>query len=54
VIPNWYLPYFRVASWDKFARPKVTPPYDLALDTWWIVPQRAQDVEAKKSQVQAK
>ncbi len=54
VIPNWYLPYFRVASWDKFARPKITPPYDLALDTWWVVPQRARDIEAKKSQVKAK
>jgi microcin C transport system substrate-binding protein len=52
VIPNWYLAYFRVASWDKFARPKVSPPYSLALDTWWVVPQRAQDVEAKKPQVE--
>ena len=52
VIPNWHFPYFRVASWDKFARPKVSPPYALALDTWWIAPQRAQDVEAKKQQVE--
>jgi microcin C transport system substrate-binding protein len=54
VIPNWYLAYFRVASWDKFARPKVSPPYALALDTWWIAPQRAQDIEAKKQQVEQK
>jgi len=54
VIPNWHFPYFRVASWDKFARPKVSPPYALALDTWWIAPQRAQDVEAKKQQVEQK
>jgi len=52
VIPNWHFPYFRVASWDKFARPQVSPPYALALDTWWIAPQRAQDVEAKKRQVE--
>ena len=52
VIPNWYLSYFRVATWDKFARPQVSPPYSLALDTWWIAPQRAQDVEAKKQQVE--
>ncbi len=52
VIPNWHFPYFRVATWDKFARPKVSPPYALALDTWWIAPQRAQDVEAKKQQVE--
>jgi microcin C transport system substrate-binding protein len=54
VVPNWHFPYFRVASWDKFARPKVAPPYALALDTWWITPQRAQDVEAKKQQVEQK
>jgi microcin C transport system substrate-binding protein len=54
VIPNWHFPYFRVASWDKFARSKVSPPYALALDTWWIAPQRAQDIEAKKQQVEQK
>ena len=54
VIPNWHFPYFRVASWDKFARPGVSPPYALALDTWWIAAQRAQDVEAKKQQVEQK
>jgi microcin C transport system substrate-binding protein len=54
LIPNWHLSHFRVASWDKFARPKISPPYSLALDTWWIDPSRAQDVEAKKPQVQQK
>ncbi len=54
VVPNWYLSYFRVASWDKFARPKINPPYALGINTWWIDPQRAQDIEAKKSQVQQK
>jgi microcin C transport system substrate-binding protein len=57
VIPNWYLASFRVASWDKFARPDISPPYPPggpALDTWWIAPQRAQDVEAKKQQVEQK
>jgi microcin C transport system substrate-binding protein len=52
VIPNWYISYFRVASWDKFARPKISPPYSLALDTWWLVPERAADVEAKRQQVE--
>ncbi len=50
VIPNWHISIFRVASWDKFARPKVSPPYALALDTWWIDPQREAGVEAKKAQ----
>jgi len=51
VIPNWHLTYFRVASWDKFARPKITAPYELALESWWIDPARAKDVEARKSEV---
>jgi hypothetical protein len=38
--------------WDKFERPKVSPPYALALDTWWITPQKAQDIEGKKPQVE--
>ncbi len=50
VIPNWHISYFRVAAWDKFSRPKISPPYTLALDTWWIDPQRAQTVEVKKVQ----
>ena len=36
VIPQWYLPAYRIAYWDKFSRPKIAPYYDLGLDTWWI------------------
>ena len=35
VIPQWYLPAYRIAYWDKFSRPKVSPYYDIGLDTWW-------------------
>lgn len=51
VVPNWYLPYFRVAYWDKFERPKVSPPYALPLNTWWLNPSHANTVEAEKPQV---
>ncbi len=51
VLPNWYLSYFRVAYWDKFARPKNSPPYALSLDTWWVDASRAGAVEAKKPAV---
>jgi microcin C transport system substrate-binding protein len=50
VIPSWHLGSFRIASWDKFSRPKTNPPYGLDLDAWWIDPQRAQVIEAKKAQ----
>jgi microcin C transport system substrate-binding protein len=36
VIPNWHLPAFRVAYWDKFERPATSPLYGLGFpDTWW-------------------
>jgi microcin C transport system substrate-binding protein len=50
VIPNWHITYFRVAAWDKFARPPTSPPYGLALDAWWYDAQRAETIEAKKAQ----
>ena len=38
VIPQWYLPAYRIAYWDKFSRPSITPYYELGLDTWWAKP----------------
>lgn len=36
VIPNWHLPAFRVAYWNKFDRPAISPTYGLGFpDTWW-------------------
>ncbi len=36
VIPQWHIQNFRVAFWDKFGRPKVTPKYGLGFDGWWV------------------
>ncbi|TVQ99122.1 MAG: ABC transporter substrate-binding protein [Desulfovibrionales bacterium] len=36
VVPHWHSRVFRVAYWDKFARPETNPRYGLALDAWWI------------------
>jgi microcin C transport system substrate-binding protein len=52
VIPNYHIPAFRVAYWNKFRRPEVSPKYDIGLDTWWVDPKAEQTVEAKKGQVQ--
>jgi microcin C transport system substrate-binding protein len=38
VIPQWHLPAFRVAYWDRFGRPATSPKYELGLDTWWVRP----------------
>ncbi len=35
VIPQWHIRHFRVAYWDKFARPVIPPKFNLGLDTWW-------------------
>ena len=36
VIPNWHSSSFRVAYWDKFGIPKITPKYDLGFRAWWV------------------
>jgi microcin C transport system substrate-binding protein len=41
VIPHWHITAFRVAYWDRFGRPAVSPKYDLGFDTWWIDPSRS-------------
>jgi microcin C transport system substrate-binding protein len=37
VIPHWHIQAYRVAYWDKFERPRVSPKYALGfVDTWWV------------------
>lgn len=38
LIPHWHLRQFRVAYWNKFARPQKSPKYALGFNTWWIDP----------------
>ncbi|MDG4597037.1 MAG: extracellular solute-binding protein [Candidatus Contendobacter sp.] len=38
VVPHWHIPYDRVAFWDKFGYPAVTPLHGVQLDAWWIDP----------------
>jgi microcin C transport system substrate-binding protein len=49
LIPNFHLGFFRVAYWDKFGRPPISPKYGLGLDTWWVDPAAAKALAAKKS-----
>ncbi len=51
VIPNFHLAAFRVAYWDKFRRPAISPKYALAFDTWWVDPAAEKAVAAKKGDV---
>lgn len=43
VIPHWTIHNWRVAYWDKFERPSITPAYNVAWDSWW-----AKEVVSKK------
>jgi microcin C transport system substrate-binding protein len=36
VVPHWHIPYDRVAFWDKFGYPAVTPLQGVQLDAWWV------------------
>lgn len=36
VIPHWHIPYDRVAYWNIFDRPKITPDSGNQLMTWWV------------------
>jgi len=52
VIPQYYLGSDRVAVWDFFERPQVTPKYSIGLDTWWINPKKQADIRARQNQKQ--
>jgi microcin C transport system substrate-binding protein len=41
VIPQWHITSFRLAWWNRFSRPAITPKYGLGLDTWWYDEKKA-------------
>ena len=51
VVPHWHNTSFRVASWDRFGRPTITPKYNLPLDTWWIDPVRNEALAQRTRQI---
>ena len=51
VIPHWHLRTFRVVYWDKFARPAVSPKYQLGFDTWWVDPQKEAALARRKGEL---
>ena len=50
VVPNWHIKTWRVAYWNRFEHPKVTPQYDIGLHTWWA---RAKSPEAAADEAAA-
>ena len=48
VIPQWYFDAFRVAYWDKFGQPAISPKYGLGVvNTWWQDPAKTAKVASK-------
>ncbi len=46
-VPNWYLPFERVAHWNRFGEPEITPEYAMGWPTtWWWDEQRAKALTA--------
>jgi microcin C transport system substrate-binding protein len=48
VVPHYHIGAFRVAYWNKFGRPKVSPKYGIGFDTWWVEPKAEREIEQKK------
>lgn len=49
LIPNWHIPAWRVAYWDRFGQPANPPPFALPVaETWWSkeAPTAAPDASA--------
>ncbi len=53
VVPHWHIRSYRVAYWDKFSRPAVTPKYGLAFNAWWIDVAKEESLPARKSAIDA-
>ena len=49
VIPLFHLKADRVALWDRFGRPAVTPVYGYRLETWWEDPAKATIIEQNRN-----
>jgi microcin C transport system substrate-binding protein len=45
VVPHWHVQSFRIAYWNKFEHPAVTPRYALGFDTWWVDAEKAAELQ---------
>jgi microcin C transport system substrate-binding protein len=48
VIPQWHLDFDRLAFWDKFGIPRVTPSRGVQFNSWWIDPGKDKGLEAAR------
>ncbi len=45
VIPNWHIKTWRVAYWNHIGHPRISPAYDIGINTWWIKPDAKPAIE---------
>jgi microcin C transport system substrate-binding protein len=54
VVPQWHIRHFRVAYWNRFARPEIRPKYRLGfIDTWWLDSAKEAALEGHESLLEA-
>ncbi len=53
VIPHWHIKGDRLAFWNKFGRPEITPDQGYQLDAWWVDPALERALESRKASVTA-
>ena len=44
LIPQFHIGHYRVAYWNKFSRPSVSPKYDLGFDFWWYDKEKSSQI----------
>jgi microcin C transport system substrate-binding protein len=49
VIPHFHTDYDRIAYWDKFGQPKITPTSGTQFLTWWIDPEKAKALSSART-----
>ena len=47
MIPHWHATYDRVAYWDKFGQPKITPVQGNQFTAWWVDAAKAKALKGK-------
>ena len=52
VIPHWHINYYRLAYWNKFSRPKITPKYGLGFFSWWVDSEKQKVMLKKKKNLE--
>jgi microcin C transport system substrate-binding protein len=49
VVPQWYYPFDRIATWDTYGRPQTLPSQNPGYaNAWWVDPAKAGAVKAAR------